>query len=140
MSTIEQFSYTGIFLRVAQRFRVKEQMKERTMCSEVHDTFLSQCYYKHEMEFVKELKNSCKIKGSLYIEVFNLILLMYLPVFMPGSVGFYYNNFWVGFKIKDDNTFRSVLLYRVIFSYPVFFFPHKDEYCFFKVCKKCLEF
>lgn len=97
--------------------------------------FFSLCVYDF---FIK--KNQGSIGVSIYLWVFDLILLVNESVFMPIPCGFCYYSSSVQCEVRDDDPFASSIIVQVCFSYSGLF-PHEVEYCLFKIFKKlCLNF
>ena len=74
------------------------------------------------------------------IQVFDLIPLVYLSVFMPIPSCFPYCSSIVELDVRDDDVFRSFFIVQNCFGY-LFFFSYEIQYCSTKVCEGlCWDF
>ena len=103
----------------------------------VEDTFFFPLY-----NFNFFAKNQVFFGVWIDIRVFNLILLVYLSVFMPISSCFHYYSSIVELEVRDGDAFGYFFLVQDCFGYPGFFvFPNEIEYCSFEVCEElCWDF
>ena len=79
--------------------------------------------------------------GLIWIDiwVFNSILLVSLPVFMPILSSFHYCSSTIELDVRDGDASRSSFIIQDYFGYPgVFVFPYEVDYCSLRSVKNCV--
>jgi hypothetical protein len=83
------------------------------------------------------VENHLPIGVWVYFSVFNSILLINQPVFIPVPCGFYDYCSEEQLVVRDSDSSRGSFIVKDCFGYPGFFvFPYEVENCSFKIWKK----